>query len=281
MGEITRRQAVKLALFTGTVTTGSTAVGARADGAEGTPGSHDLAKKYRRVPDTLDTRGNDYPLPVFKEADKPDLKGKRVLFISADGPELPELDVPMEYLKSRGAVVELAGQDWIFHYRKPEGHIVVAQWLADNICVKANVSLKKVVVAEYDPEKKVMVTHYDAIFIPGGAWNPDMLRTDCDALRVVREARAHGVLIVSLCHGPQVLISVARSDPGGQVVFPRGTHVTGVRSIRLDLDNAGFTVVDQPTVYDRVSNLLTARDPNDLGPLCEEMGRLLAAPGPK
>src|SRR5262249_40693021 len=162
--------------------------------------------------------------------------------ISADGPEFPELDVPIEYLRARGAEVKLAGQNWIFEprKRKPAGYIVIAQWLADNICVKANLALKDVCVGQWDDNAKCMTINYDAIFIPGGAWNPDMLRTDVDALRIVREARSLGVLIVSLCHGPQVLISAARSDPNGGVVFPRGTHITGVQSIRGDLDNAGF-----------------------------------------
>jgi len=239
--------------------------------------SHELAAKYERVPESLDTRGKNYKLPVFKKANKSALKGKRVVIISADGPELPELDVPMQYLKARGVEVKLAGQNWIFKDREPSGYIVIAQWLADNICVKADLALKDVRVAEWDDRANVFKNNYDAIFIPGGAWNPDMLRTDEDALRIVREARAHGVLIVSLCHGPQVLISAARSDPNGQVVFPRGTLITGVQSIRADLDNAGFTVHDrEPIVYDLTSRLLTARDPSDLGPLCEEMGRLLS-----
>jgi hypothetical protein len=153
--------------------------------------SHQLATKYKQVPPELDTRGNDYKLPSFalNEADKTALRGRRVLIISADGPELPELDVPMEYLKARGAEVELAAQNWIFDsdpmtkvpYRNPLGHIVIAQWLADNICVKADLSLRN-----------VDITRYDAVFIPGGAWNPDMLRTDDDALKVVREARGKG-----------------------------------------------------------------------------------------
>jgi len=244
-------------------------------------GSHSLAAKYTKVPNTLDTRGEDYKLPNFTDTDQTALAGKRVLMISADGPELPEIDVPREYLKARGADVKLAGQNWIFEIEKrnPPGCIVIAQWLADNICVKVDLALRDVRVAEWDDKAKNFKTNYDAIFIPGGAWNPDMLRTDGDALRIVREARAHGVLIVSLCHGPQVLISAARSDPSGQVVFPRGTHITGVESIRADLDNAGFTVHDkEPTVYDPLSRLLTARAPKDLGPLCEEMGRLLSQP---
>jgi protease I len=223
----------------------------------------------------LGKRGNDYELPVFASCEPTQLAGKRVVIVSADGPELPEIAVPIDYLEARGAQVTVAGQNWIFEYRNPPGHIVIAQWLADNVCVKAHMALKDVRVAEWDHEKPGWRTNYDAVFIPGGAWNPDMLRTDGDALRIVREARAHGVLIVSLCHGPQVFINANRSDPEGKVVFPRGTRLTGVTSIRVDLDNAGFTVVDEETVYDETSRLLTARDPNDLGPLCERMGRLL------
>ena len=51
-------------------------------------GSHSLAAKYTKVPNTLDTRGNDYTLPTFTDADPTALAGKRVLMISADGPEL-------------------------------------------------------------------------------------------------------------------------------------------------------------------------------------------------
>jgi protease I len=230
-------------------------------------GSHSLAAKYMPVPYTLDTLRTNYELPIFTAAASTSLAGKRVLIISADCPELPEIDVPVEYLRARGADVRLAGQDWIFQYRKPAGYIVIGQWLADNICAKADLGLSD-----------VRVTDYDALFIPGGAWNPDMLRDDEVALRIVREARAQGVLIVSLCHGPQVLISAANTGHGGPVVFPPGTHITGVRSIRVDLKNAGFIVHDNDsTVYDQASRLLTGRDPNDLGPLCEELGCLLCS----
>jgi protease I len=226
-------------------------------------GSHSLAKKYPRV--SFDTRGTNYKLPVFADADPEWLAGSRVLIVSADGPELPEIDVPLEYLRARGSEVTLAGQDWIFDYRSTAGYIVIGQWLADDVCVKADLRLSDVQVAEYD-----------AVFIPGGAWNPDMLRTDQEALRIVREARARDLLIVSLCHGPQVLISAASNAPDGQVVFPAGTHITGVESIRIDLANAGFNVhADERTVYDQASRLLTAQDPNDVGELCEEFGRLL------
>jgi protease I len=107
------------------------------------------------VPSWLDTRGVRYPIPQFPDDDPNWLAGARVLFISADGPELPEIDVPMGYLKARGATVVLAGQNWILKYRKPAGYIVLAEWLSDNVAIKADVNLTK-----------VKVEQYHALFIP-------------------------------------------------------------------------------------------------------------------
>jgi protease I len=227
-------------------------------------GSHSLAKKaiYKPVTSEMNSIGNDYKIPIYCDNGPEWLASTRVLVISADGPELPEIDIPIDYLRKHGANVDLAGQDWIFAHRKPPGYIIIAQWLADNICVKADLALSTVRMADYD-----------AVFIPGGAWNQDMLRTDDAALKIVREARAQGKLIISLCHGPQVLINVASS---GSDVFPPGTKITGVGNIRVDLKNAGFVVSENdPVVYDEPSQLLTARGPDDLGPLCEKMGCLL------
>lgn len=227
------------------------------------PNSHSLAAKYPKVPETIDARGDGYVLPIFPAADPSSKADWKVLFLSADGPELPELDVPMSYLRERGAMVKLACPDWIFKTRNPPGSVLLAEWLVDEVYIVADLSMKDVVVSDFD-----------AVFIPGGAWNPDSLRTDPDALRIVREAQSEGLLIVSLCHGPQVLISANASAE--KPVFPQGTQITGVKSIRVDLRNAGFQVFeDRPTVYDKASRLLTARDPDDLGPLCEMMGKLL------
>jgi len=234
-------------------------------------GSHSLARMFKRVPASLDTRGSDYVLPQFAEAEAEAettvLTGKRILVISADGPELPEIAVPIGYLRSRGAHVEIAGQDWIFQYRNPAGYIVIAEWLSDKICLKADLQLSQVKIADYD-----------AIFIPGGAWNPDMLRTDEKALHLVRQAFAAKLLVVSLCHGPQVLISAAFDAPAGEQNIPaQGVHITGTASIRRDLKNAGFVVHnDDATVYDAEVRLLTARDPNDLESLCIKFGQILA-----
>lgn len=216
-------------------------------------GSHALAADYKKLPDSIDRRGNDYTLPQFPAADPALLKGKRVAIMSADCPELPEIEVPLRYLKDRGATVEIVGQDWIFQYRDPAGMIVIGEWLASDIGLQADLSITQ-----------ARAQTFDALIIPGGAWNPDMLRGDENALAFVRECYEKGVLIASLCHGPQVLINAE--------VFPQGTHLTGTGSIRIDLRNAGFTVHDSDAVvYDEASRLITSRDPNDLGPFCEQI----------
>jgi protease I len=222
-------------------------------------GSHSLATLYVRVPATIDRRGTDYTLPEFPPADPTMLTGLSVAIMSADCPELPEIEVPLRYLKDRGASVQVVGQDWIFQYREPAGMIVVGEWLASDLGLQADLSITQ-----------ARALAFDALVIPGGAWNPDMLRSDENALAFVRECHQKGVLIASLCHGPQVLINAD--------VFPRGTHLTGTGSIRKDLRNAGFTVHDNDAVvYDDVSRLITSRDPNDLGPFSEELGRRLLA----
>jgi putative intracellular protease/amidase len=83
--------------------------------------------------------------------------------------------------------------------------------------------------------------------------------------------------VASICHGPQVLINAGFDAPAGQENFPtKDVHITGVTSIRRDLKNAGFVVHDaDATVFDKRANLLTARDPKDLGPFCTELGKLL------
>jgi protease I len=118
-------------------------------------------------------------VPTFGEADAEALTGYHVALITTHGPELPEFDVPLNYLRERGAAVDVVTQDWLFDYQ-PEapGMVVLAQWLAVNVCVQAN---KKV--------SDATIEDYDAVITIGGAWNPIMLRTDKVMLDFIR---AHG-----------------------------------------------------------------------------------------
>jgi protease I len=220
-------------------------------------GSHSLTVKYEIVPEALRARlvGEDYDLPKFGAAERTSLGGYRVALITTHGPELPEFDVPLNYLRDRGASVDVLTQDWLFDWQ-PEapGMVVLAQWLAVNVCVKAD---KKISDAK--------VEDYDAVIIIGGAWNPIMLRTDEGILKFIRDAYTRRLLIASICHGPQVLIS--------SNVFPPGTLATGVDDIRTDMTNAGFTIVSERVVYDKDQRLITSPNPKAeaLKPFCEEL----------
>ena len=222
--------------------------------------SHDLVTRYKVVPTTLRDSlvGTSYLLPEFEDQDSERLKGFRVALVTTHGSELPEFHVPLHYLRDRGASVEVVTQDWLFDSEKPEasGMVVLAQFLAVNVCVKAD---KKISDAK--------VEDYDAIIILGGAWNPIMLRTDKQVLRFVGEAHKRRILIASICHGPQVLISTQ--------AFPAGTRATGVDDIRSDLTNAGFVVEDKPVVYDESAQLITSPNPEPeaLKAFCEEIGK--------
>lgn len=229
-------------------------------------GSHALTAKYDPVPEALRARlvGEDYDLPDFGATDPESLKGYRVALVTTHGPELPEFHVPLHYLRDRGAAVEVVTQDWLFDWQPgAEGMVVLAQWLAINVCVKAD---KKISNAK--------IEDYDAVIIIGGAWNPIMLRTDGPILNFIRDAHSRRLLIASICHGPQVLISTN--------AFPRETLATGVDDIRVDMANAGFTVLNELVVYDESQRLITS--PNPKGPalkeFCEQIGTRLREVSP-
>ena len=71
---------------------------------------------------------------------------------------------------------------------------------------------------------------YDAVVLPGGAWNPDTLRADPQAVAFIRAAFAVGKPVAAICHGPLVLVSAG---------LLRGRAATGFWVIQPDLANAG------------------------------------------
>lgn len=163
--------------------------------------------------------------------------GARIAIVAAHGFEEVEATYPIEYFLSRGAEVEIISPDWI------KDRVMAVKFLKPSVWLPVTKSISQAVV-----------TDYCAIVIPGGAWNPIIMRTDHQILEFIKGAQKANKLIASICHGPQVLISAG---------LVKGRVVTGVGDIRTDLANAGAEVVhDQPVVID--GNILTSRDPNDL-----------------
>lgn len=94
---------------------------------------------------------------------------------------------------------------------------------------------------------------FDALLLPGGQMNPDILRMNDDAVQLVKDFADAGKPIAAICHGPWLLAEADIID---------GKTVTSWPSIRTDLMNAGADVVDREVVQD--GNLITSRNPDDI-----------------
>jgi protease I len=101
--------------------------------------------------------------------------------------------------------------------------------------------------------EEAQVGDFDALFLPGGVANPDMLRTIENAVGFVQEFFESGKPIGVICHGPWTLIEA------GAV---RGLTMTSWPSLQTDLRNAGAEWVNQQVVVD--AGLVSSRKPDDI-----------------
>jgi len=169
------------------------------------------------------------------------LEGRRIAVLAADGFEKVELTVPVAALRAAGADVD------IISLRRGRIRGVNLHEPATRVSVDRVVS-------------EVAVDDYDALFIPGGFINPDLLRQSADVRKFVSRFDATRKPIATLCHGPWVLASAGLTD---------GRNMTSWPGVRDDLVNAGATWVDDAVVRD--GNWLTSRGPQDLIPFVDAL----------
>lgn len=169
------------------------------------------------------------------------ISDSKVLIVATDGFEESELFGPLEILQARGASVTLASPSL-----KP-----IQATVSDDPgkTIRPNLTIADARAADFD-----------ALILPGGVRNPDALRTDEAAIALIRDFNRAGKPIAAICHGPWLLVEA-------DVV--RGRTVTGWKSIRTDLVNAGARVVDEPAVVD--GNLVTSRNPDDVEAFTEAL----------
>ncbi|MGA9795585.1 MAG: type 1 glutamine amidotransferase domain-containing protein [Rhizomicrobium sp.] len=164
----------------------------------------------------------------------PDIKQTRILLIATNGFEQSELEVPRDKLRETGARLDIAS---------PDGKDIKG-WDKTDWGRTAKVDLK---LADANPDD------YHALVIPGGVMNPDKLRVDEDAMKIVKAFLASGKIVAAVCHGPWLLV---------QADALRGRNATSYKSIRKDLENAGAKWVDKEVVVD--NGIITSRNPDDL-----------------
>jgi protease I len=171
-----------------------------------------------------------------------ELNGKRIAFLAAnEGVEQVELTGPWEAVEQAGAQPELVS-------------IEPGQVQAFNHLDKGD---------KFDVDKTVdqaSESDYDALVLPGGVANPDILRTDERAVAFVRSFFEAGKPVGVICHGPWTLVEA-------DVV--RGRALTSWPSLRTDISNAGGVWVDEEVRVDH--GLVSSRKPDDLPAFCAKI----------
>jgi len=218
------------------------------------------------VSQLLNAPGNEALKAFFftPVASKTALKGKRIAVLVADGFEEIELTGPVWYFRELGAQVDIVAPKYnpaperygLMYPEMSKTHVMAIQYLQPVGWIKFDRTADQIKVADYD-----------AVFIPGGAWNPDNLRNDRDVIRFIRDCNSAGKLIAAICHGPVVLASAD---------ILKGRKLTGYWNIQTDLKNAGGNVVEESVVTDK--NLITSRHPIDVADFSRAVEKWLLKP---
>jgi protease I len=164
----------------------------------------------------------------------PDLTGRNICILATNGFEESELIEPRDALRGAGATV---------HVVSPESG-EIRGWKGSDWGKSVSVDA---------PLKGAKADDYDALVLPGGQINPDILRADKTAMALITAFADAGKPIAAICHAPWLLIEAG---------LAKGKTMTSYTSIRTDLKNAGANVVDQDVAID--GNLITSRQPDDL-----------------
>jgi len=164
----------------------------------------------------------------------PEISKAKVLILATNGFEQDELLVPQRKLKEAGAQVDVVS---------PEKGKIRGWKLKD---WGESVSVDKSLDA-------VKADDYDAIVLPGGQINPDLLRVNQQALQLIRSFLDAGKIVAAICHAPWLLV---------ELDAVRGRQVTSYHSIKTDVINAGGKWVDREVVTDQ--GIITSRNPGDL-----------------
>ena len=159
---------------------------------------------------------------------------KIAFLVAAEGIERVELTEPWAALEQAGFEPVLLSPE--------EGKVQLFDHLdkADTQAVDVTVS-------------SASIDDYAALVLPGGVANPDLLRTDADAVSFARDFLASGKPVAAICHAPWTLVEAGVLD---------GRRLTSWPSLQTDIRNAGGEWVDERVVTD--GNLITSRNPHDI-----------------
>ena len=164
-----------------------------------------------------------------------------VAVLVTNGFEESELTEPVHALRKVGAHVEIVSLDGL--------EVQAFKHQEKGISVWADKTIDSV-----SPDD------YDALLLPGGAFNADCLRAVSKVKSFVRLMHLAGKPLAVICHAPWILISAG---------LVKGRKLTGYHTIKDDIVNAGGQWLDQEVVVD--GNCVSSRQPSDIPAFNREM----------
>jgi protease I len=164
----------------------------------------------------------------------PEISKAKVVILATNGFEQAELLVPQRKLEEAGANVVVVSPE--------RGEIRGWNEKDWGESVKVDQTLQ-----DANPDD------FDAIVLPGGQINPDLLRANPQALQFIRAFIDSGKVVAAVCHAPWLLIELG---------VVKDLQITSYHSIKTDVINAGGKWVDREVVTDR--GIITSRNPGDL-----------------
>ena len=179
----------------------------------------------------------------------PKIADASILIMATDGFEESELFGPRQLLMERGATVHVAAP-------------LAAPIQATVRDHPGRTIRPDLTIAEASADA------YDALVLPGGVINPDALRTNADAVGLVRAFADAGKPVAAICHGPWLLV---------EADLLRDRRATGWKSIRTDMRNAGAELLDDRVVSD--GTIVTAQAPDDVPEFTDALIAALEAAG--
>jgi len=144
---------------------------------------------------------------------------KKALIITGQGFQDQEVIYPYYRLLEEGFTVDIAAKN-----KEMLSGIL-------GIKVEANKSFEE-----------IRENEYDFLVLPGGVKALEKVRQEKRVIEFVKNWNDSGKVIASTCHGAQLLISA-------KVV--KGRKISGYYSIKDDIENAGATYIDGPSVVDK------------------------------